>query len=153
MAKGPLIPGMNEFDRPKKGLPRWVGVFLALSVISFGLLTLWGFVAGGGPFSQLGQVEQQLQPIGFRPTVEPEVIQIQAQLPKEGACATNTFNVSAEETPESVSISVELINPRDNSCPDDQLTGEVWLDLALTEPLATRLLIRTIDGQELPQIR
>ncbi len=153
MAKGPLIPGMNEFDRPKKGMPRWVGVFLALSVISFGLLTLWGFVAGGGPFSQLGQVEQQLQPIGFRPTVEPEVIQVQVQLPKEGACATNSFNVSAEETPETVSISVELINPRDNSCPDDQLTGELWLDLALDEPLNNRILTRSIDGQELPQIR
>jgi hypothetical protein len=153
MAKGPLIPGMNEFDRPKKGLPRWVGLFIALSVISFGLLTLWGFVAGGGPFSQLGQVEQQLQPIGFRPTVEPEVIQIQVQLPKEGACATNTFDISAEETPETVSISVELINPRDNSCPGNQLTGEIWLDLTLIEPLNNRVLTRSIDGQELPQIR
>ncbi len=153
MAKGPLIPGMNEFDRPKKGLPRWVGLFIALSVISFGLLTLWGFVAGSGPFSQLGQVEQQIQPIGFRPTVEPEVIQIQVQLPKEGACATNTFDISATETPETVSVTVKLINPRDNSCPSDQLTDELWLDLTLNEPLNNRILTRSIDGQELPQIR
>lgn len=153
MAKGPLIPGMNEFDRPKKGLPRWVGLFIALSVISFGLLTLWGFVAGSGPFSQLGQVEKQIQPIGFRPTVEPEVIQIQVQLPKEGACATNTFDISATETPETISVTVELINPRDNSCPGDQLTDELWLDLTLKEPLNNRILTRSIDGQELPQIR
>jgi hypothetical protein len=153
VAKGPLIPGMNEFDRPKKGLPRWVGLFIALSIISFGLLTIWGFVAGGGPFSQLGQLEQQLQPVGFRPTVEPEVIQVQVQLPKVGACPSNTFDISAEESIESVSVAVELISPRDNTCPGNQLTGEIWLDLALTEPLATRLLIRSIDGQELPQIR
>jgi hypothetical protein len=151
--KGPLIPGMNEFDRPKKGMPRWVGLFIALSIISFGILTLWGFVAGGGPFSQLGQQEQQLQPIGFRPTVEPEVIQVQVQLPKDGACATNTFDISAEETPESVSVSVELINPRNNACPGDQLTGETWLDLTLNEPLDNRALTRSIDGQELPQVR
>ena len=153
MAKGPLIPGMNEFDRPKKGIPRWVGLFIALSVISFGLLTIWGFVAGGGPFSQLGQIEKQLQPIGFRPTVETEVIQIQVQLPKEGACATNAFDITADETIESVSVSVELINPRNNACPDNQLTGEIWLDLTLNEPLANRILTRSVDGQELPQIR
>lgn len=152
MAKGPLIPGMNDFDRPKKGLPRWVGLFIALSVVSFGLLTLWGFVAGGGPFAQLGQVERGLQPIGFRPTVQPNVIQIQVQLPKEGACSTNTFEVLADETPEAVSIVVELLNPRDNSCPGNQLTGESWLDLTLTEPLSDRLLIRGVDGQELPQV-
>ena len=54
MARGPLIPGVNEFDRPKKGIPRWLGVFLSLTVISLGIFTLWGFVAGGGPFSFLG---------------------------------------------------------------------------------------------------
>jgi hypothetical protein len=85
--------------------------------------------------------------------VEPEVIQIQVQLPKEGACATNTFDVSAKETPETVSVTVELINPRDNSCPGDQLTDELWLDLTLNEPLNNRILTRSIDGQELPQIR
>jgi len=153
MAKGPLIPGMNEFDRPKKGLPRWVGLFIALSVISFGLLTIWGFVAGGGPFAQLGQVEEQLQPTGYRPTVEPEVIQVQVALPKAGACPTNTFDVTAEETTESVTIAVNLISPRNNTCPGDQLTGDLWLDLTLAEPLNTRLLTRSIDGQELPQIR
>ena len=153
MAKGPLIPGMNEFDRPKKGMPRWVGLFISLSIISFGLLTIWRFVAGGGPFAQLGQVEVQLQPTGYRPTVEPDVIQVQVQLPKNGACATNTFNITADESEEIVSVAVELINPRDNSCPGDQLTGELWLDLTLNEPLAPRILTRSIDGQELPQIR
>jgi hypothetical protein len=85
--------------------------------------------------------------------VEPEVIQIQVQLPKEGACETNTFDMSADETIETVRVSVELINPRNNVCPDNQLTGEIWLDLTLNEPLANRTLTRSIDGQELPQIR
>ena len=153
MPSGPLIPGMNEFDRPKKGMPRWVGPFIALSIIAFGLLTIWGFVAGGGPFSQLGQIEEQLQPTGFRPTVEPDVIQIEVQLPKTGACEANIFNIEANETPENIDVAVQLIRPRNNDCPNDQLTGEIWLDLTLIEPVNNRTITRSIDGQELFQIR
>lgn len=153
MNRGPLIPGVNEFDRPKKGIPRWLGVFLSLTVISLGIFTLWGFVAGGGPFSFLGEVEEQLQPTGYRPTVESNVIQVLVALPKEGACPTNTFDITATETPETITTAVNLIRPRSNSCPADQLTDEIWLDLTLTQPLDDRIITRNIDGQDLPQIR
>ena len=29
MAQGPLIPGMREFDRPRKGWPSWIYWLLA----------------------------------------------------------------------------------------------------------------------------
>lgn len=153
MPSGPLIPGVSEFDRPKRGFPRWAGYLIAVVVVVGGGLTLWGFVAGGGPLGGLGEVEEQLQPTGFRPTVEPDLIQIQVSLPNEGACPSNTFDITALESAESINVEVNLLRPRSNSCPGQLLTDSLWLDLALADPLGERLILRSIDGQELPRVR
>lgn len=147
MSGGPLIPGFNEFDRPKRGFPRWAG-FLIAGVASVALLVLiWGYAAGSGPFSSLGLVTEELQPAGYRPTVDTDVIQVSVLPPQSGICPDQNLDVAVSESPSEIGLAVTLIGPRSSSCLGDAQSGSIWIDVLLNEPLGERDIVRSSDGQ------
>jgi hypothetical protein len=153
MSGGPLIPGFNEFDRPKRGFPRWAG-FLIAGVISVGLLLLvWGFAAGSGPFSSLGQVSEELQPGGYRPTVDTDVIQVGVTPPQSGICPDQSLDVTVTESSSEIGIAVTLIGPRSSSCQGSSEAGSIWVDVLLENPVGDRVIVRSSDGQQILRSR
>jgi hypothetical protein len=153
MSGGPLIPGFNEFDRPKRGFPRWAG-FLIAGVVGVGLLMLiWGFAAGSGPFSSLGRVSVELQPVGYRPTVDIDVIQVNVTPPQSGICPDQNLDVAVIESPNEIGLSVILSGPRSSSCPGNSESESIWLDVLLEDPLGDRVIVRSSDGQEVLRTR
>jgi hypothetical protein len=153
MSGGPLIPGFNEFDRPKRGFPRWAG-FLIAAVVSVGLLlVVWGFAAGGGPFSSLGQVSEDLQPTGYRPTVDSDVIQVSITPPQSGICSDQSLDVTVEESPSEIGVAVTLSGPRSSSCQENANPGAIWIDVLLGDPIGGRDIVRLSDRQQILRTR
>ena len=153
MSGGPLIPGLNEFDRPKRGFPRWAG-FLIAGVVGIGLLLLiWGFAAGSGPFASLGQVSEELQPAGYRPTVDTDVIQVNVTPPQSGICPDQNLDVTVIESPTEIGLAVTLLGPRSSSCPENAESGSIWIDVLLNDPVEGRAIVRSSDGQEILRTR
>lgn len=153
MSGGPLVPGFNEFDRPKRGFPRWAG-FLIAGIVGLGLLLLvWGFAAGSGPFSSLGQVSEELQPAGFRPTVDADVIQVNITPPQSGICPDQNLDTTVVESPSTIGIAVTLTGPRSSSCQGSTESGSIWIDVLLGDPVGDRSVIRSSDGQQLLRTR
>ena len=153
MSGGPLIPGLNEFDRPKRGFPRWAGFFIAGIIGVSVLLGIWGFTSGTGPFSSFGQVSQDLQPTGYRPTVDADVIQVLVTPPPSGVCPDQELALTAIESERDLEISITLTGPRSSSCQESPGSDEIWLDVLLQDSFADRTIFRSIDGEELLRIR
>ncbi len=153
MSGGPLSPGFNEFDRPKRGFPHWAG-FLIAGVISVGLLLLvWGFAAGSGPFASLGQVSEELQPAGFRPTVDTDVIQVSVTPPQSGICPDQSLDATVIESLSDIGIAVTLTGPRSSSCQGSAESDSIWIDVLLENPVGDRAIIRISDGQQILRTR
>ncbi len=153
MSGGPLIPGLNEFDRPKRGFPHWAGFLIAITVGVALLLVIWGFAAGNGPFSSLGQVSEELQPAGYRPTVDLDVIQVNVTPPRSGICPDQTLAVTVLESPSEIEVAVTLRGPRSSSCQESASSDSIWIDVLLQDLVGERVIVRSIDGQELLRIR
>jgi len=153
MNVGPLVPGFNEFDRPKRGFPRWAGFFIAAVVAIAAFLLIWGFAAGSGPFSSLGLVTEELQPSGYRPTVDTDVIQVNAAPPQSGICPDQTLDVAVSESPSEIGLALTLSGPRSSSCQGNAQSESIWIDVLLNEPLGDRTIVRTSDGQEILRTR
>jgi hypothetical protein len=153
MSGGPLIPGFNEFDRPKRGFPRWAGFLIAgvVSVVVF--LLILGYTAGSGPFSSLGRVTEDLQPVGYRPTVDTDVIQINVIPPQSGICPDQTLDVMVIESPSEIGLAVTLSGPRSSSCQENAESGSIWLDVLLENPVGDRAIVRSSDGQPILRTR
>lgn len=153
MSGGPLVPGFNEFDRPKRGFPRWAGFLIAGVIGLAGPLLIWGFAAGSGPFSSLGLVTEELQPAGYRPTVDTDVIQVSVLPPQSGICPDQNLDVTASESPNEIGLAVTLSGPRSSSCQSNAQSGSIWIDVLLNEPLGERDIVRTSDGQQILRTR
>jgi hypothetical protein len=153
MSGGPLIPGLNEFDRPKRGFPRWVGFLIATTISVTLLFAIWGFTAGSGPFSLLGTVSQELQPAGYRPTVDRDVIQVRVTPPQSGICPDQYLTVIAIESSSEIEVAVTLTGPRGSSCQQSTNSNSIWIDVLLQDSVGERTIIRSIDGQELLRTR
>jgi hypothetical protein len=153
MSGGPLIPGFNEFDRPKRGFPRWAGFLIAgvVSVVVF--LFILGYAAGSGPFSSLGRVTEELQPVGYRPTVDTDVIQVNVTSPQSGICPDQTLDVMVIESPSEIGLAVTLSGPRSSSCQENAESGSIWLDVLLENPVGDRAIVRSSDGQQILRAR
>jgi len=150
---GPIIPGLNEFDRPKRGFPRWAGFLIAVILGAGVLVGVWGFTAGGGPLSSLGQVSEELQPSGFRPTVDPDVFQVSVTSPQSGICPDQSVAVTTLESASEVVVAVSVTGPRNSSCQQGANSDSIWVDVVLKEALDDRPIIRSIDGEKLLRIR
>ena len=152
MVKGPLIPGLKEFDGPRRGVPRVLWVLLVLVLLGALLMVFLGVFRGMGPLRGLGLVTDTLQPIAFRPTTDERVIQVAVAVPTEGICEEDPVDVQATEAASQVAVSSSVTSLRNSSCtkviaPD----GEVWVDVVLGAPLQDRVVVKASDGRELPR--
>ena len=152
-AGGPLIPGIEEFDRPKRGVPRLVVVLIVLLLLAAGGVVAAGFVGGVGPLASLGTIAEPLQPVGYRPTTDESSIQVAVAMPPEGRCAGDDITVSAVETASSIAVSAELTRKRTTTCESTAVgASQAWFDIQLGAPLADRAVVRASDAQELPHL-
>lgn len=154
MPRGPLIPGIEEFDAPKRGVPRfvWVILFVLLVAVLFTLAV--GLLAGVGPLRSLGQVESSLQPVAYRPTTDPLVMSVAVTLPANGLCPDDEVQVRAFERGPRIEVEASVEQSRNANCPETGIAGDsTWVDIGLTQPLGERSVIRLSDRQPLPRDR
>ncbi len=152
MASGPLIPGMNEFDGPRRRVPRivwWIVIGLAVVAV---LIAGAGLMGGVGPLRSLGLVTEDLQPVAYRPTVDERQIQIAVALPPRGLCSDEDVQVTAFERGPRVEVEAQVQHSRTSECPATGIVGDrLWADVPLKAPLGERQVIRVVDRQPLPR--
>ena len=152
MVNGPLIPGMREFDTPRRGLPRWVPWLIGAVVVVFALVVVAGFVGGVGPLRFLGLSTTDLQSVQYRTTTNDSVLQVAIAMPPTGLCRDDSINVVAFERGNRVEVDSTVTRPRQSSCPVSSIGGDVtWVDVPLDAPLGDRTVIRLPDRQPLPR--
>ncbi|MDA3021533.1 MAG: hypothetical protein O2943_02525 [Actinomycetota bacterium] len=148
--RGPLIPGMREFDSPRKKNPVIIWVVLGLVVLAGVIFLGLGVFAAAGPFRQLGLVTEKLEPLAFRPTIIETVAQISVALPAGGLCADDVVDISLAEDSDTVYVGASVTTPRNISCPAVGLSADqVWVDVQLIDPLGQRQVVRADDRQVL----
>lgn len=148
MARGPLIPGLREYDAPRRRRSPifWMWTIGAvLAVVA--LVVLGGLVAGIGPLRALGTDETPLDPVSWRPTADAQVIQVAVALPESGLCTGDEVVVRAIERPTLIEVSAVRATPRGSgACAGIGIAGDrTWVDLALDLPMGTRMAVRQED--------
>ena len=95
---GPLIPGLREYDAPRRRRSPvfWVWAIGSVVVV-LALVVLGGLVAGIGPLRALGTEEAPLTPVSWRATDDPNLIQVAVALPDAGLCTGDEVVVRAIE--------------------------------------------------------
>ena len=148
MARGPLIPGLREYDAPRRrrspAFWAWsIGVIAAV----LGLVVLGGLIAGIGPLRALGTDESPLNAVAWRPTTDPQVIQVAVALPESGLCTGDEVVVRAIDRPTLIEVSAARTSPRGSGdCAGIGIAGDrTWVDVALDLPMGTRMAIRQAD--------
>lgn len=148
---GPLIPGLQEFDRPRRGWPRWLTWLVVSAVVLVAVLVLAGFAGGVGPLGVLGRSTTQLEAVSYRETVEPDVIQVAVTLPPSGLCRDDAIDTVAFERGNRVEVEASVTRRRNAACTVTTIGGDVrWVDVRLTGPLGDRQVIRLSDRDPLP---
>lgn len=154
MPRGPLIPGIEEFDAPKRGVPRFVWALLVVALIAALFTVALGLLAGAGPLRALGQVESTLQPVAFRPTTDELVMSIAVTLPPNGLCPDDEVQVIAFERGPRIEVEAKVEQSRNATCPETGIAGDsTWVDVTLRQPLGDRSVIRLSDRQPLQRDR
>jgi hypothetical protein len=149
---GPLIPGMREFDTPRRGWPRWLVWLLMSAGVLVVLVVVAGFVGGVGPLRALGQTTSAVESVQYRTTVDGSVLQVAVAMPPTGLCRDDTINVTAFERGNRVELDSSVTRPRQSTCPVASLGGDVrWVDVPLDRPLGDRTVIRLPDRSPLPR--
>jgi len=152
VVNGPLIPGMREFDTPRRGVPSWLPWLIGLLVVVVALVVVAGFVGGAGPLRFLGLTTSGLQSVQYRTTTDDSALQVAVAMPPTGLCRDDEINVIAFERGNRVEIDSTVTRPRQSSCPVASLGGDVtWVDVKLGAPLGDRTVIRLPDRQPLPR--
>lgn len=152
MVRGPLIPGIEEFDAPRRPVPRVIWWVLALIVASGALLLLLGVFRGVGPLASLGWVTEDLQPVAYRPTANDQVVQVAIAVPPGGLCRDDQVKISGTEGPDRIEVQASVTRLRNAGCEQEPGAGDrVWVDVSLTAPAGQRIVVRAGDGGELPR--
>lgn len=152
MVNGPLIPGMREFDTPRKGMPSWVPWLIGLVLAIVALVIVAGFVGGVGPLGALGRSTSELQAVKYRTTTSDSVLQIAVAMPPSGLCRDDEISVTSFERGNRVEVESTVTRSRQSTCPVTSIGGDVrWVDVQLKAPLADRTVIRLPDRQPLPK--
>jgi hypothetical protein len=145
---GPLIPGLREYDAPRR---RRSPVFwmwaIGSVVVVLALVVLGGLVAGIGPLRALGTEEAPLTPVSWRATDDPNLIQVAVALPDAGLCTGDEVVVRAIERPTLIEVSAVRASPRgSNECAGIGIAGDrTWVDLRLDLAMGTRMAVRESD--------
>ena len=148
MARGPLIPGLREYDAPRRRRSPIFWMWTVGAVVSVAaLVVLGGLVAGIGPLRALGTDEAPLTPVAWRPTLDPQIIQVAVALPESGLCTGDEVVVRAIERPTLLEVSAVRATPRGSgACAGIGIAGDrTWVDLALDLPMGTRMAVRQSD--------
>ena len=152
MTSGPLIPGMNEFDGPRRRVPRivwWIAAACGVVVLLIGVAGLGG---GVGPLRTLGLVTSDLQPVAYRTTLDESQIEVAVALPPGGLCPDADVQVTAFERGARVELEARVQSSRSSDCPVTGIVGDrVWASVALEAPLGERQVIRAMDREPLPR--
>ena len=152
MPSGPLIPGIEEFDAPRRRLPRWIPWSLGLVAGLAAFVVVLGFVTGVGPLRVLGQETETLQPIAYRPTANPQVLQLAVGVPVQGICKGDAVTARAVEDGAVVIVGADITRRRNAKCGEAGVgTNLAWVDVALDAPLGERSVIRRGDRLPLSQ--
>lgn len=148
MARGPLIPGLREYDAPRRRRSPVFWMWTIGTVMSLvALVVLGGLIAGIGPLRALGTDEQALNPVSWRPTDNARVIQVAVALPDSGLCTGDEVVVRAIERPTLIEVSAVRATPRGSgACAGIGIAGDrTWVDLSLDLPMGTRMAVRQAD--------
>jgi hypothetical protein len=149
---GPLIPGLQEFDRPRRGMPAWFWWALSTIAVLLALILVAGLFGGVGPLRSLGLVTQELTPVAYRPTANDRVIQIGVALPPQGLCRNDDVAVTALEQSNRIEVATSVTRARNASCAGTGVAGDrTWVDVPLRFDLGERSVIRSKDRQPLQQ--
>ena len=152
MANGPLIPGLQEFDGPRRRLPRVVWWLIIGIAVAIAVILLVGLFAGTGPARSLGLVTERLQPVAYRPTTSEQVIQVAVGVPADGLCRSDDIAVRAFARSNRIEVAAERTRSRNSTCQSTGIAQDrVWIDVPLDVPLAERQVIREIDRRALPR--
>ena len=152
MAGGPLIPGMQEFDRPRRGWPRWLTWVTVAAVVIGALIVLAGFVGGVGPLRILGTTTTPLEAVAYRLTDADSAIEVGFALPADGLCRDDVVDAVAFERGNRVEVDLSVVRSRGDDCALTSLGGDVrWVTVTLDTPLGSRTVVRTLDREPVPR--
>lgn len=146
--RGPLIPGLREYDAPRRKRASAIYVWSVAGVIAVAVLVLVGGIAAGiGPLRAFGVVETTLTPVSWRPGEQPDTLQVAVALPESGLCTGDDVLVRTIERPTVVEITAVRAAPRGSAdCAGIGIAGDrTWVDVRLGDPLGERSLIRMPD--------
>ncbi len=147
MAQGPLIPGLREFDRPRRGWPRWLTVVVLMLLAAVTLIVVAGFVGGVGPLRVLGQSTVPLEAVAYRSTSDPQVIEVGVSIPREGLCREDDVNVVTYERGNRIEVDGSATRSRSAACQPLTLGGELqWVPVTLRSELGSRTVI-AVEGR------
>ena len=148
MARGPLIPGLREYDAPRRRRSPvfWLWTIGAL-VSVLAIVVLGGLVAGIGPLRALGTDESPLDPVAWRLTSDELLIQVAVALPEAGLCTGDEVVVRTIERSAVVEVSAARTAPRgSDGCSGIGIAGDrTWVDVRLDLPMGTRMAVRQTD--------
>lgn len=151
--RGPLIPGLREYDAPRRRRAPAIWVWTLVVAISMGVLVVVGGIAAGiGPLRAFGVVETPLTPVGWRMGETPTQLQVAVGLPDAGLCTGDDVLVRVLERPNVVEVSAIRAAPRSSAdCAGIGIAGDrTWVDVGLSEALGSRTVIRMPDRIPLP---
>lgn len=148
MSQGPLIPGLREFDRPRRGFPRWlVGVIVAI-LVGLVLLIVAGFVGGVGPLRVLGQTTYPLEAVAYRGSPDSAGIEVAVTLPDEGLCRDDDLVIVPFERSNRVELEASVTRARSSNCEPVTMGGDLrWVEVTLDNPLGERQVIM-VEGRQ-----
>lgn len=153
MPNGPLIPGMREYDAPRRRRSPTFWLWTLGPVVAVvALVVLGGLVAGIGPLRALGTSESPLDAVAWRSTVDPNLIQVAVALPESGLCTGDEVVVRAIERPTLIEVTAVRAAARGSGeCAGIGIAGDrTWVDLRLDLPMGTRMAVREADRVPLP---
>lgn len=147
MPQGPLIPGLEEFDRPKRGWPTWLTAVVIGIVVLVVLVIVTGFIGGVGPLRILGQSTLPLTPVAYRATSMATTLEIGVAVPREGLCRQDEVVIVPFERGNRVEVEASVTRPRSATCQAVSMGGDImWQAVTLDAPLGERTVI-SVDGR------
>lgn len=151
--RGPLIPGLREYDAPRRRRAPAIWVWTLAAALALGALVVVGGIAAGiGPLRAFGVVETALTPLAWRMGPAPDQLQVAVGLPDSGLCTGDDVLVRVVERPAVVEVSAIRAAPRSSAdCAGIGIAGDrTWVDVGLSDDLGSRTVIRMPDRIPLP---